>query len=109
MEKIDFFDTPAPPHRGYFLSASRDEPKTTVSEKTSKMTSKMIPKSLPGASQDALGAQFLLDAASGPIFDRFSPPPGISKIELSPRRRAIFHEFTFSAWAPKKHSKIVQK
>ena len=34
----------------------------------------MAPKSLPGASQDALGAQFLLDAASGPIFGRFSTP-----------------------------------
>ena len=29
-------------------------------------------------------------------------PPGTSKIELSPKRRAIFHEFTFSAWAPQK-------
>ena len=30
MEKVDFFDTPAPPDRGYFLGASRDEPKTPV-------------------------------------------------------------------------------
>ena len=46
MEKVDFFDTPAPPDRGYFLGARRDEPKTPVSKKSSKMTSKMVPKSM---------------------------------------------------------------
>ena len=44
MEKVDFFDTPAPPDRGYFPGASRDEPKTAVSKKSPKMTSKMVPK-----------------------------------------------------------------
>ena len=46
MEKVDFFDTPAPPDRGYFLGASRDEPKTPVSKQSQKMTSKMMPKSI---------------------------------------------------------------
>ena len=46
MEKNVFFDTPAPPERGYFACANRDQPKTAVSKKTQKMTSKMMPKSI---------------------------------------------------------------
>ena len=46
MVKVDFFDTPAPPDRGYFRGASRDEPKTPVSKKTQKIASKMVPKSM---------------------------------------------------------------
>ena len=46
MEKVDFFDTPAPPDRGYFLGASRDEPKTAVSKKSPKISSKIVPKSM---------------------------------------------------------------
>ena len=41
MGKVDFFDTPAPPDRGYFRGASRDEPKTAMSKKSQKMISKM--------------------------------------------------------------------
>ena len=39
------------------------------------MGPQMTPKWTPGASQDALAAQFLPGAVSGPVFASFSIPP----------------------------------
>ena len=72
----------------------------------------MAPKSLPGASQDALGTRFLLDAVSGPIFRRCSTPWDLKKQQqvLYCRQKSRFsNNSCFPAWASKKHLKIHQK
>ena len=85
MEKVDFFDTPAPPDRGYFLGASRDEPKTSYFQKTQKTELKEKLKSIK------------------------IPAQSLTNRLPKKRAQAIAKMTPKNAWAPKISSKSTQR